>query len=110
MATEVDWERRRTNLRIRMAALGTNATRVCREVGLSPNTLSQFTNGKTGWLSEKTLSKILPVLGLTLPTDLDADNILDDPRAAIRRHLEVIPEDDLASLLRELQARFPEKK
>lgn len=107
MTNEIDWNRRRTNLRIRMAALGTNPTRVCREVNLSPNTLSQFTNGRTGYLSEKTLSLILPVLGLTTPTDLDAENILDDPRAAIRRQLDLVPEEDLPGLLRELQARFP---
>lgn len=104
----VDWDRRRINVRILMAARGTNATRVADAVGLSPNTLSQFTSGRSKTLSTRSLTKILPELGLSAVEDLDTDTPLDNPRASIRRLLDLIPDKDLPDLLQELKDRFPE--
>ncbi|AUC54276.1 hypothetical protein CDO87_14300 [Sagittula sp. P11] len=108
MTGKIDWERRRVNLRILMAAQGTNATKVARAAGLSPNTLSQFTSGRTSYLSEKTLSKVLPLLGLSATEDLDTDNPLRDPRVAIRRFLDVIPDADLEELRLVLERKYPD--
>ncbi len=103
----VDWDRRRLNVRILMAAKGTNATRVAEAVGLSPNTLSQFTNGRSKTLSPKSLSLILPELGLAAVEDLDTDTPLANPKASIRRLLDQIPEEELPGLLDDLKKRFP---
>ena len=105
---EIDWERRRRNLRILFAAAGTNPTAVSKANGLSPNTLSQFTSGRTNSLSSKTLEMLVRHLGLSSVADLDTDNPIGDPKIAIRKLLDVVPEAELPSLLRELQARFPE--
>ena len=102
----VDWERRRTNLRILIAAANTNATKLSEAAGLSPNTISKFVNGSTGKISEDSLQKILPVLGLSSATDLDTDNPLSDPRGQIRRLLEGVPESEVLKLLDELRERY----
>lgn len=104
----IDWERRRVNLRILMAAKGLKPTPLARAVDLSPNVITQFTNGTSKTLSDQTLAKILPLLGLETAAELDVNNPLaENPRIAIRKHLETIPEDRLPDLLRELKDRFP---
>lgn len=93
-----------------IALKGTNATQVALAAGLSPNTLSKFTsqNSKAQALTEKTLTAVLPVLGLSSAEELDTDNPLTvDPRLEIRRHLDLIPDADMPALLAELQRRFP---
>ena len=102
-----DWDRRRQNLRILIAARGTNATQLALSAGLSPNTLTQFLSGHTGSLSSATLSKILPLLEVTSVEDLDTDNPLADPGIAIRRLVDRLSTSDQYSLLEELRARFP---
>ncbi len=103
----IDWDRRRTNIRILIAARGTNATTLARDCGLSPNTLTQFLKGTNSHLSAKSLGAILPSLGIQSAEDLDTDNVLSDPRSAIRRMLSQIPDTEIPSLLEELRSRFP---
>ncbi len=103
----IDWERRRRNIRILMAAVGTNPTRLAKASNLSANTLSKFLNGGSKELTEASMMKVLPALGLHSSLDLDTDNILSDPLNEIKRHLSEIPDSELPGLLRELQARFP---
>ena len=103
---QVDWERRRRNLRLLIAYKGTNATQLSKDAGLSPNTISQFTSGRTSSLSEHTLSQIMPLLDMRGGTDLDTDNPIADPMIAIRNLLDDIPEEKLPALLQELKARF----
>nr|WP_280842522.1 helix-turn-helix domain-containing protein [Sagittula salina] len=93
-----------------MAAAGTNPTRLARDAGLAPNTVSQFTNGSKGFLSEKTLAKILPLIDLTEVSDLDTDNPLADPRVEIRRLIDQVPEERLGLLLEVLRTEFPKTK
>lgn len=50
---------------------------------------------------------VIAHLGLSSVSDIDTDNPIGDPKIAIRRLVDHIPEADLPSLLRELQARFP---
>ncbi|PIE13794.1 MAG: hypothetical protein CSA70_03505 [Rhodobacterales bacterium] len=90
-----------------MALQGTNPTQVANSAKLSPNTLSKFTNGSTETLSERSLAKILPVLGLERASELDTDNPINDPKTRIHRIIDKIPEEDLPALLREFQSRFP---
>jgi len=106
---EPDWDRRRTNLRILIAAAGEKPTPLARSLDVSVNTLQKFLNGSSSRLSESTLEKLLPALGLTVPADLDTDNIIENPRATIRRLVERIPDDRLKDVLTELQAHFPEQ-
>lgn len=102
----VDWERRRRNLRILIAAAGTNATRLAADAGVSPNTISKFTSGHTKSFSETTFQKIAPFLDLRHFSDLDTDNPISDPKVAIERLLDQIPDSELPGLLTELKDRF----
>lgn len=102
-----DWERRRRNLRILIAAAGTNATRLCEEVHLSPNTLTKFLSGNTARMSERSLDKLLPALGLSYVSELDTDNVLFEPRNRLRKLLDRVPDGSVESLLNELEGRFP---
>ncbi|WP_154667807.1 helix-turn-helix domain-containing protein [Leisingera caerulea] len=104
----VDWERRRRNIRILMAAQGTNPTKVANSVGLSPNTLSKFTSGSTATLSHRSITKVVSALGLSAVEDLDTDNPLNNPRAVLRQLIEDLPDEVLDPLLRELEVRFSE--
>lgn len=106
----VDWEVRRTNMRVLLAVKGMTPTAAARatEPPLSDNTVSQFLSGIKPRLSEDSLLKLLPVLGISASTDLDAANILDDPRRQIRQILDRVPDTDLPELLADLQQRFPD--
>ena len=104
---EVDWDKRRRNLRILMANANIKPSPLANSVGLSSNVITQFLNGKTV-PSHQTLERILPALGLTNVSDLDADNVLDDPRVSIRRMIELVPDEDLEKVLMELRERFPD--
>jgi transcriptional regulator with XRE-family HTH domain len=105
---EIDWERRRKNIRILMAMEGTNPTSLAESVGLSPNTLSKFTNGSTGSLSPRSIALIVQGLGLSSPSDLDTDNPINDPKVILRRLIDGLPEEKLPDLLKELEVRFAE--
>lgn len=102
----IDWDRRRRNIRILIAARGTNATTAAREARLSPNTLTQFLNGTNEEITEKSLRKLGPVLGWEEVTDLDTDNVLGDPRLGIKRLLDNVPDARVAALFDELKERF----
>ncbi|UWQ76795.1 helix-turn-helix transcriptional regulator [Leisingera sp. M658] len=106
--TEVDWERRRRNIRILMAAQGTNPTRVANSVKLSPNTLSKFTSGSTAELSQRSIVKVVEALGLSSVSDLDTDNPLSNPKAVLRQLINDLPDEVLPALVRELEVRFAE--
>jgi len=103
---EIDWERRRTNLRILMAVAGTKPTPLAEAAGLPGHTLTQFMSGGQRTLGEDKLVKLLPLLGLTATIDLDTDSILDDPKVDIRRIIDRVPPEKLPDLLKELQDRF----
>jgi DNA-binding Xre family transcriptional regulator len=105
---ETDWERRRRNIRVLMAVAGTNPTSLAESVGLSPNTLSKFTNGSTQHLSERSLTLVVKALGLTSATDLDTDNPINDPKVVLRRLIDDLPPEMLPGLLKELEVRFAE--
>ena len=106
MNRDINWSRRRLNLKILFAAQGTNATKVAEAAQLSANTLSKFTNGHNSTMSEDALHRVVISLGLTGVQDLDTDNILGDPKIAIRKLIETIPEPELAALLSDLKNRF----
>lgn len=57
-------------------------------------------------MSERTAERILPHLGLKSLAELDTDNPLGDPRVAIRRLLDDVPDSELPGLLQELKQRF----
>jgi hypothetical protein len=105
----VDWDRRRKNVRILLAAKGSNPTRMSNAVGLSPNTVSKFTSGKTETLSEQSLSKVVSYRGLGSAADLDTDNPLTDPKVTLRRLIDDLPDDLAPGLLKELSARFADQ-
>lgn len=106
--SSVDWERRRRNIRILLAVLGTNPTEFALSVGLSANTLSKFTNGSNETLSERSLAKVVDGLKLSSASDLDTDNPINDPKVVLRRLIDDLPSDLLPALLRELETRFSE--
>ena len=104
--TGIDWERRRRNVRVLMALANTNPTKVAEMSGLSPNTLSKFTSGKTKTLSVKSLGLLVQALGLASAEDLDTDNPVDNPKLEIKKIVDSLPEEMLPSLLKELEVRF----
>ena len=106
----INWERRRTSLRVLFALNNTNATKIALAAGLSPNTVSKFMNKSTDTLSSRSLSQILPIVGLKDPTELDTDNVIGDKKIAIRRVLDRLNEQQLVALHSELTARFGDPK
>ena len=104
---EVDWDKRRRNLRILLAVKGLRPSPLADSVGLSANTLSSFLNGTKPRISHDSIVLILPALGLTTVSDLDADNVLDDPRVTVRRLIEQIPDADLPRIVEEFARRYP---
>lgn len=105
---EIDWERRRKNIRILMAVEGTTPTSLAERVGLSPNTLSKFTGGATKSLSPRSLGLVVGGLGLSSASDLDTDNPINDPKVTLRRLIDGLPEEKIPGLLKELEVRFSE--
>lgn len=104
----IDWERRRRNIRILMAAKALKPSPAADAAGVSVNVVSQFLNGTTQRMAEKTLEKLCPVLGIVEAADLDTDNPLDDPRSTLRKMLKDVPTDRLPELIQVLRSRFPE--
>lgn len=105
---KIDWDRRRKNIRILMAMAGTNPTSLAASVGLSPNTLSKFTNGSNHSLSPRSLGLVVEALGLSSASDLDTDNPINDPKVTLRKLIDGLPEEKLPDLLKELEVRFAE--
>lgn len=106
---EVDWDRRRRNLRILLAVQGLKPTPLALSVGLSGSALTPFVNGKAERIGLSTLQAILEPLGLTSISDLDADSVIDNPRMAIRRLVDAVPDEHLEDLLSDLRDRFPDQ-
>ena len=104
---DIDWDRRRRNLRVLMALADTNATRLAREADLTVNSVRQFLSGAQQTFSEDKLVRILPYVGLSIPSDLDTDDPLKNPRAEIRSILDRLPDDQLRSVLDDLEKRYP---
>lgn len=107
----IDWDRRRRNIRILCAAHNVSATQVANEIDLSPNTLTKFLNAKAETnrtLSAKSLALVINYFGLTDEADLDTDNVLADPRAALRKLVERLTPEQAIALQRELEHRFPD--
>jgi hypothetical protein len=103
---QVNWERRRKNIRILLAAQDDSATSLAMKIGLSANTLSKFTNGSTETLSQKSMSLVVEGLGLRSASDLDTENPLNDPKVLLKRLIDDMPSETAPSLLRELRTRF----
>lgn len=105
----IDWNRRKVNIRVLIAYHGTSATQVANERGLSPNTLTKFLNSppeSDRKLSAKTIHEIVQHFGLSDESDLDVENIISDPKLALRKIIETLTSDQAEALQRELEHRF----
>lgn len=105
-----NWDRRRRNIRILLAAEGLDATNLARDIGLSPNTITKFLSGKTPTLSPRSMDRVLPGLGLRSVDQLDTDNPLSDPKIRVQKVIDRLDGPVVDQLAAELEARFPGSK